>query len=494
MNRVLLIEPEAPGLHIFSAFPLPRLGTIMLATLARQQGWDAEVVVEETEEVPWDEITTYDLIGISTITSTAPRAYAMADRVREFGIPVVMGGPHVSFLPYEALEHSDYVMRGEGEIAWPMFLEAVEGHRAFHEVPSLTYQTSEGILETPDAAPILDLDTLPYPDFSLVRGDPMSVLGKRIIPMQASRGCPFDCSFCSVTGMFGRRYRHRSTEHILGELRQYNDKKNFLFFYDDNFAASPKKAKELMRAMAAEKFRFEWSTQVRADLARDPEMIQLMKEAGCHTVFIGFESVNPETLQEVKKRHTVEDMRESANEFRRHGIHVHGMFVLGLDGDNMASVRSTVQFALKTHMSTAQFMILTPLPGTRVYNELKASDRISFSDYSLYDAHHVVFEPKNFTKEELQKAQVWAHRHFYGWRATLRQLFRFNLTAVGVAHYARGLNRAWKRRNRVYLKLLHLLRKGGDLKIQADVKQLIRLQGRRGKKFFGKKRAMAAHM
>ncbi len=475
MSTMQFIEPRAPDLHIFSGFSLPRLGTILLATLAQAQGWRASTVIEEQHPLDWDELRAMDLVGISTITSTAPRAYAIADRVRAMGVPVVMGGPHVTFLPEEALEHADYVIRGEAEPSLEPFLKAFREHRGWEKVPGLSYRSGGRILHNDSCRGCVDLDALPFPDFSLVRGKTLSAGGKHILPVMTSRGCPYDCSFCSVTGMFGRRYRWRSVENVIAELRRYDSPGNYIFFYDDNFAARPLHTRDLLEAMIAERFRFRWSTQVRADLAREEEMLRLMRRAGCHTVFIGFESVNPDSLRAMNKRQSVEDVRNAARLFRRSHIHVHGMFVLGLDEDHPRTVRETVRFARRHRLTSAQFLILTPLPGTRCYEELKAEGRITFTDWSLYDAHHVVYQPKHFSLAALQRAQIRAHKKFYSLRESMKRLFRFSFLDIGVAHYARRLNRHWRQRNRLYLRLLDLLSPASGQTVTADIRLDVRL-------------------
>lgn len=474
--RLLLVEPKAPNLHIFSGMSLPRLGTILLGTLARDHGWDVTVIIEEQAPVDWDELPTFDLVGISTITSTAPRAYAMADRARSLNVPVILGGPHVTFLPDEGLEHADYVMRGEAEAAFPRFLDTFLQTGDFRLVPNLSWRWPDGSIGHNDLAPaIADLDTLPTPDFSLVRGRTLRMGGKSVIPIQTSRGCPFDCSFCSVTSMFGRKFRFRSTAVIMTEMERYDSSDNFLFIYDDNFMASPKHARELLSAMIERKFKFRWSAQVRADLARDEELVKQMRRAGCHTVFIGFESVSPEALAEINKKASVDDLRRAADTFRRSGIHVHGMFILGLDSDNQRTVRQTVRFARRHRIGTAQFLILTPLPGSAQFEELKREGRITFKDWSLYDAHHVVYRPANFSLAGLQRAQIYAHRAFYSLHDTFRRLLFFHFGEFAVALYARRLNRNWRRKNKAWLSLLTLLGRRKNLTITADVRQVIEL-------------------
>ncbi len=468
MAKLILIEPKAPNLHIFTRFPLPRLGTIILATIAQQKGWEASVFVEEQGAIDWEEVATADLVGVSTVTSTAPRAYAIAERVRRLGIPVVLGGPHVTYMPEEAASHADYVMLGEAESSFPLFLGAMLGKRALEEVPKLAF-LKEGTLQrtTAGSAPVV-LDDIPFPDFSLVKGKQRSIGRKRIIPVQTSRGCPYNCSFCSVTGMFGRKYRFRSTENVVAELRRYDSPSNFVFFYDDNFAANPRRTRELLEAMCAERFKFRWSTQVRADITKDGDLVRLMRRAGCHTVFVGFETVNPASLEATGKHQTVREMEEATRVFRRHRINVHGMFILGLDDDTFASVKATVAFAKKHRLASAQFLILTPLPGSECFEQLRSEGRIAFTDWSLYDAHHVVFQPRGFSLWELQMAQIWAHRHFYSLTGMVRRLCSFRLEEVAIAHYARRLNTLWRKKNSLYLRLLALLRARSGGRIKAE--------------------------
>jgi len=473
MNKIVFIEPSPPNFHIFSKFMSPRLGIFILGNLMKQRGWEVEVYVEEMGPIDWTSIKSAQIVGISSITSTAPRAYKIADRIREMGITVIMGGPHPTFLTEEALEHADYIIRGEGENSLMDFIDTWETSGDYSGVPSLSYKNRGRIIHNPLSQAVPELDTIPFPDLSLFKGSNMRLAEKKVIPIQTSRGCPFHCSFCSVTPMFGKRYRFRSVENIIQELKQYRNGRHTIFFYDDNFAANPKHTKDLLTAMIKEKLPFKWSAQVRVDVAKDIEMVKLMKKAGCHTVFIGFESINPKSLMEMKKNQEVEDIVRSIKVLRRHHIHIHGMFILGLDSDNWKTVKETVRFAKKYRLTSSQFMILTPLPGSELYYTLKKEKRILFKDWSLYDAHHVVFKPINFSEADLQTAQIYGHKKFYSSLERIRKLILGNITGFFINLYARHLNRIWKKKNKAFLKVLELLKFNRIAEITIDYKEKV---------------------
>ena len=334
------------------------------------------------------------------------------------------------------------------------YVEATDARYA--EVPNLSWKDAAAVIRHNAVAPwITDLDALPVPDFSLAGGTADCVIGgRRTVMVQTSRGCPFDCSFCSVTGMFGKRFRYRSVESILEELQRYDTRDHFVFFCDDNFTANKRRAWELIEAMIAQRFHFQWSTQVRTDLGRDPELVSLMKCAGCHTVFIGFESVNPQSLAEMKKNQSLADIREAIDVIQGAGIHIHGMFVFGFDADNRDTVEATVTFARERKLTSVQLLILTPLPGSQLYEQLSAGGRITSFDWELYDTHHVVYRPARFTPYELQRAQINGHTRLYALSEGIRKLACGRWVAAGLSFYAWKINRDWQKGNRGYLRAL----------------------------------------
>ncbi|MBN1523651.1 MAG: radical SAM protein [Spirochaetales bacterium] len=457
IHKIVFIEPKAENLHIYSRYELPRLGSVLLATMAKNAGYDVEVLFVNEEEVYTGSIDC-DFAAVTTITTTALSAYRICDYFRGKNIPVAIGGPHVSFLSDEAMEHADFCIVGEGETPFMQLLEALNSNKGLEGISNLIYKNNGKTVKNSMSNPECDLDTLPMPDISLVnKGKKKQKLGlfqNKMIPIQASRGCPFDCTFCSVTGMFGKKYRFRSTEKIIEELLQYDPKKNWIFFYDDNFAAHKKRTKELLREMIKLDVKYKWSTQVRTDIAKDPELLDLMHKAGCRVVYVGLESVDSAVLKEMKKSQSAEDIEISVKAIRKKGIHVHGMFVFGFDADTPETIATTARFAIDKKIDTVQFMVLTPLPGTPFYNKIEKEGRLLHHEWDKFDAHHITFEPKNISAFDLQQAQIEAHSRFYSIGNIFKRLLRGRFGSVIIGLYAHFLNKKWKKHEENYLSLL----------------------------------------
>jgi len=459
IKKIIFLELKSDKLHIYSKFELPRLGNIILATIMKKKNYDVKAYFLKESEIynRFDSNLTADLVAISTITSTALVSYRVADYFRSKGIKVVIGGLHVTFQPKEALEHADFCIMGEGEKALPMLVDALNNQISLKEVPGLAWKDDhKGIIINEIARPVDNLDSIPYSDFTLLdTGDKVMGIGnnatKQTIPIQTSRGCPYGCTFCSVTAMFGRRFRYRSIQNIIEEMKKYNPKKQTIFFYDDNFTSNVKRTKELLREIIRLKLNFSWSTQVRVDVAKDSELLDLMVKAGCELLYIGFESVDPEALKEMKKSQTVEEIKWAIKEIRKRGIHIHGMFVFGFDVDTLQTTRACVDFAIKEKIDTVQFIILTPFPGTELYSRMEDENRIIDYQWDQYDGHHVKFIPKKMSVWELQQAQIEAHKRFYAIKHVISRLLRRRIWAFLIGIYANRLNRKWVKWEKTYL-------------------------------------------
>lgn len=460
MKRIVLIEARALGYHIYTRVVIPRLGAILIGTILRDLGYEVDVFIEDLKPPTDEELLSADLVGISTLTNTAPRAYEIADKVRAAGIPVVMGGFHPTFLPDEALDHADYVIRGEGEDAVVELMEAFQGDRELDTIGGLSWWEN-GNKRHNEARPLIfDLDKNPIPDYRLVNGwapasgeaSDWTWNAKGVVSIKTSRGCPYTCNFCSVIKFFGRGFREKSIPRVMEEIRKQRGK--HVFFCDDNFAMNRSRTKELLHAMIAEGVPGEWSAQVRADVAKDDELLRLMAESNCYTVYIGFESINPRSLEFYKKKLTVEDIEFAIKKFHEHGIRIHGMFVLGCDEDDVATVRQTAEFAIQNEIDTVQFMIMTPVPGTELYEEFDADRRMLTDNWRYFDGHYAVAKPKLMSPYELQVEVFKAHKRFYSlsqaakW-ALRRDVFLFLMRLYGWHYLSK-----WGRLNRSYIKAL----------------------------------------
>lgn len=482
MRKIVFIEPNPPDFHIFTRMPLPRLGTVLLGTKLRQCGYEVKSYVESVGELDLKDVLSADLVGISTITSTSSRSYEIAKLVRKAGIPVFMGGPHVTYLPEEALQYADYVLRGEADDVIVDFIKAIETGKGLDKIPGLSYFKDGSIKHNSTAPFCKDLDTLPAPDFSLISGMETENIRKlTIAPIMTSRGCPYDCSFCSVTGMFGQKYRFRSKERVIEELenhRKYGG--NWVFFYDDNFCAHKKRTKELLSTMIEKRLTPKWTAQVRVEIAKDQELLDLMKKSNCHTVYIGLESINPQTLKLYNKQQSVEDITNCIRTLHKNGIRIHGMFVFGSDQDTTDTIAETVRFAKKNDLESVQFLILTPLPGTKCYRDLDNEGRIISKDWSLYDAHHVVFEPRLMSYYELQSETMRATKEFYSLWQIARRAARLDLFNVGIKTYGHSLTKKWIKNNQYFVDYTRALTNAGKRielaakKTAEDVKEKFR--------------------
>lgn len=476
MKKVVLIEPKSPDRHVFSRWKLPRLGLVLLGTRLKAAGYDVKVFIEEVAPVDFEALFSADLVGISTITSTAPRAYEFAKAARRAGIPVVMGGPHVTFLPDEALEYCDYVIRGEADDLIVDFVDRLASGADLATMPSLSRRADGKVVHNPASPACPDVELLPVPDLALIQGYDLGADSNPVVPIQTSRGCPFDCTFCSVTKMFGRAYRFRSTENVMAELRRFRGR--YVFFYDDNFTANPKRAKDLMRAMIRERLGLKWSAQIRCDAARDGELLDLMAKAGCYYVYIGMESVSPEVLKCFDKRQSIEEIEQAIRELHRRRIRIHGMFIFGADQDTRATFRDTVRFAHSHRLESVQFMILVPLPGTLLFQQLDEEGRLLLRDWSRYDAHHVVFQPKNMTTFELQVETLKAFCRFYSLWPALRRLLKFDWFTLAIKLWGRHSARQCRRRMAGFVEVTRQWARGTGQRVE-ETRQWARQTGQR---------------
>jgi len=457
MQKIVLIEPQSKEDHVYKHVRMPRLGLPILGTQLKEAGYQVSFYLGTGDSLPWQDILDADLVGISTTTATCREAYQVAGLLRSNDIPVVIGGIHATFLPGEALQFADYVVRGEAEPVFLSLVEALAAENSLEDIPGISYWADGEAVHNPAPDSTVEMDSLPIPDLSIIDGSEKMPS----VPVMTSRGCPHNCTFCGVTQMFGRRYRYRCTESVLQELAQFSGR--HIFFCDDNFVAHPKHSKEMLREIIDREINLKgFGAQVRADAVYDEELMTLMRQAGCSIVYIGFESINPETLKGYNKKQTVDDIKEAIKRFHSYGIRVHGMFIFGGDADTVETIRETADFALEAKIDSIQFLTLTPLPGTSFFDQLEQEGRILTYDWSLYDGHHTVHQPALMSPEELQHEMVQALKKFYSLKNTFKNV---SITGWASALYrviGFGITRHFEHKNRWYYQFLKDKQQAGN--------------------------------
>jgi len=446
--RVGLVETSSPSTHVYSRTYLPRVGLPTIGAILKTLGYDCELWYQAISPVNEEQLRQYDIVGIGSLSCTIPEAYRLADSLKKNGDTlVVMGGPHVTFMPQEALAHCDYVVIGEGEVSFPALVEAFSRGEPPDAIRGLAYRAPGGDIHYTGPADLVDYANLPSPDFSL---SPQLSPGQIPPIIVTSRGCPHDCIFCSVTSVFGRRYRFKSNEQVIAELRPVLHRS--VCFGDDNFCAFPRRTKSLLREMIARKaVPFTWSGEMCVGAASDNELLGLMQQTRCRIMYVGIESVNPETLKIYGKAHDLEAIGRCIERLHDHDIGIHGMFVVNVD-DEPESVREMVDYSIANNIDTIQIMSLTPFPGTVSYNEFK--DRLLHRDWGYFDGMHVVAEPSKCSAYEMQRTIMRETKRFYNWKRlagayTRGREWRLKYRAGGYI-----LARKWIKENQEYLKSL----------------------------------------
>jgi radical SAM superfamily enzyme YgiQ (UPF0313 family) len=393
----LLVSPRTGRLSKTpSALMIPQLGLHILAALTPPEH-EVKIVEEEVEDVNMDEPC--DLVGISCMTANAPRAYHLADEFRRRGRQVVLGGVHPSILPDEAMGRADAVVVGEAEGVWNEVLA----------------DASSGTLRQRYHRPDCDLDRyIPMRKESFVRKSLFQIL-----PVMTTRGCPFDCDFCCVSDLFGKRIRHLPVVNVVRFIQDTGGKK--YLFLDDNIIGDRRYARELFAGITP--LGIQWVGQASVSIARDRELMKLAADSGCAGLFFGVESVSAAQLQKMRKSFKDIAMVEDAiKKVRDAGMFFHASLVFGFDEDTKAIFAETLEFLARNKIGTATFNVLTPYPGTRVYEQFRREGRLLTRDWSHYDHATVVFRPRNMSPYELQEGKAWVKREFSRLSSILRRL------------------------------------------------------------------------
>ena len=422
--RILLINPNNP----YNAYRVPRFvknapvlpryfnmearsvfPPLNLALLAAYCPADAEVRILDESVEPVDFEAEVDLVGITAMTCIAPVAYRIADRYRQRGKTVVLGGIHPTLLPEEAAAHADAVAVGEGELVWPRIIEDFRCGRL-----ERIYRAN-GFLE--------------MADLRRPRRDLLHPAGYLLQTVQSSRGCPCDCDFCSVTTTLGHAFRHRPVADVVEEVSTLPTRA--FFFVDDIINGVPRRARELFRALIP--LKFGWGAQATVGLADDEELLDLAAESGCKVLFLGFETFSDQNLKKLGAHEKRQDkFFRSVQKIHDRGIAIWGAFVIGFDNDTPETIAGTVRLAKEAGLDFGQFSTLTPLPGTRMYTDYMREGRILNHDWSAYSLGEVVFQPALMDVATLKKTTYEAWREFYSLGSIYRRLPLWPLTKRAV--------------------------------------------------------------
>lgn len=451
IKQVTLIRCEPKTVNVYSSFSHPGLALPIIGTVLKNSGYIISIYIDSIKPPTWEVLCKSDIIGFSVNSSSFLETYRLAKKIKdEIGCPVVFGGPHVTFMPEEALQFGDFVVRGEGEKTIIELLKVLgNGSRNLEHIKGLSWRDPDGrIHHNPDRLPDSNIDIIP--DQSLIVG--FKEYNRRFIRnifhlgmlVSTSRGCTHNCIFCIIPRLFGRKIRYRSIDAVLEDIKLQTTLSGhrYIFFADDNFAAYSLRTKELLQRIIKEDLHIRFSAQVRCDIVYDKELLDLLKSAGCHLVFLGFESISDETLKAYKKgKQSLAQIEYAIDEFHKRNIMIHGMFVIGADTDMPGTAIRTAQWAADQGIGSLQMLPLCPLPGTEILSQLEKHNRILktsnsiLKEYIPYGAgNFVLFRPKNMSAIELQQELVKGYSIFYNYRQIFKKaghIFKRGLRPLG---------------------------------------------------------------
>ena len=321
-----------------------------------------------------------DLVALTCMSHQANRAYEIAAGFRRQGIPVVMGGFHATLAPDECQEHVDALVLGEAETSWPQLLRDFQAGSM-----QARYQASE----------LSNLQGLPVPRYELLDLKKYKLLN---IPSQTTRGCPYNCSYCEVTQVYGGKFRHRPVAEVIHEIKEIRrlTKSDFIYFVDDNFVANRRHAMAIMEQLIPLKLIY--GCLATASVGDDPELLDLMKRSGCLHVNIGMETISPDSLKAInKKQNKIKEYERQFKALRDRGIGFSVNVMFGLDGDHPDIFETTVDFLIRVKAPVSFMFILAPRPGTRIRDQLLQEGRIFDNDWQNYCGFKVVYQPRHLT-------------------------------------------------------------------------------------------------
>lgn len=414
--KILLINPMNSGYYYRLGAVYPPLGLSYISSVLKNAGNLVRLIDMNVERFDWKNFnySDFDIVGISADTVRYPLAKQISLTAKMQGVVTVLGGPHATAEYGEILKERicDYVILGEGEYTFLKLVEALQRNEKYPLLSGLSYLKDNMVVINPLRL-IENLDQLSFPDRENARLYKTKFDGKLATSLITSRGCPFDCEFCSASQFMGRKIRKRSVENVIEELKQVKRLGyNSVIFFDDNFTIDKTRTIELCEQMMRKNLSFSWWAFSRADeLLGKEDLLEAMSKSGCKMLFIGFESAEDDILKEYNKKLSSSIAFEVAKLLKKYKIDLFASFIMGALNDTKESIMKTIKMARKLGAQIVQFSILTPYPGTRLYEKLRA--KINLKDLSLFDGTNLVFEHPEFSKKELKKLFVRAYYSVY---------------------------------------------------------------------------------
>lgn len=430
--RILLVNPPSGDLFRHLGIWLSPMGLMSLAAYLRRHGHEVEICDFQLERRRLRQIdfSPYTIVGIGTDTTRFPAAQRIARAAKRAGAFVVMGGPHPGYILDEVLEpgHVDAVVIGEGELTFLELVQAVEAGRSVEGVAGVAVRRNGAVVSGPPRPLIQSLDDLPLPARDLVplqRYNAARIGDRPVTQLITSRGCSHDCHFCSSTRFWGAKLRCRSPESVMAEIDELHNRYGFraIAFVDDNFAARPDRVVAISEGIIRNHWDLWWWCFARADLLlRNPDMVEAMARSGCRSVYIGVESANEQMLEEYGKRSDPATVEKAFDLLKRHGIQIYASYILGGLREDHASTEAVIDMACRLDTNVGAFSILTPLPGTRLFDQMQ--DKLRHRDWRRYDMFHVVFRHPKISAFRLYGYLIKANVKFYTRSAEARRGFR----------------------------------------------------------------------
>jgi len=439
--NILLVYPFMPDIYHRLGFILPPLGLGYLAAVARDMGHEVTILdLNITEGAGLENLPRYDLVGVTMDTSRFHRAMEVAREAMKAGSRVVLGGPHATFVAESLLstEICHDVIRGEGEESFVELLSALERGGDGEGIPGVSTLKNGRVIHNPDRPPPKHLDDLPFPDRDIIGMDSyrrLTLGGRHITSMVTSRGCPHNCDFCSSSVFSGTVWRTRSPENIAREVEEivYRHRFGAVCFMDDNFTMNPDRVIQICDELERRSLDIYWWCFSRSDtVLKNEQMVERMAKSGCRYVFMGIESASDETLRQFGKRTTTDKAARAIDLLKQHGIETMGSFIIGWPHETAQMVKSTIRHSKRLGLGGAQYSILTPYPGTRLYKE--HGWRIIEDNWERFDCLHAVMKLDHLTPARTERL---LKRAFFSFYFTARRIYialmsRFRNRGVGM--------------------------------------------------------------